>query len=49
MKNEFDQVSCFKVPIIGPLTVLFENILSLGDVIESIVVAHSEGRGARSE
>lgn len=49
MKNEFDQVSCFKVPFIGPLTVLFENILSLGDVIESIVVAHSEGRGARSE
>lgn len=49
MKNEFDQVSCFKVPIIGPLTVLFENILSLRDVIESIMVGHSEGGGARSE
>lgn len=49
MKNEFDQVSCFKVPIISPLTVLFENILSLGDVIESIMVGHSEGVGACSE
>lgn len=49
MNNEFDQVSCFKVPIIGPLTVLFENILSLGDVIESIMVGHSEWGGAPSE